>query len=912
MNWKDYYKRWADRAGSTGKLDAGVTFVNEQWEVPGEAPLTVRFCTREGHPMKSFARMTGTPKHSITLHHTSGYGSFNSLMGDRQGSAHFMIGRDGNAYRIVDTEVVAWHANMWSWNSIGIEVDNIGNLKLKGDTFYDEYGGAYCKKSDEGVWVEKDWPNYGTYWATWSDEQYVVIGRLLKALCHKHDIPKMILPEPQRYKGFNEAQQKKFRGICVHVNVKPDNRDDLGPYVDWARLIRLAGLTEGDCFGLGPPAPEADKPPPRNAPSEPKKSPPPPAPAPPKKKDAQPTPMQQQELAPPQIVDAHTVRVSVGARPGRIALTIKTVGEELKPAPKGEAPEAPKEAEGKRDKFIAAALSFKGTPYLAGSDGPAKGGLDGPGLIALCLKKVDVKVEHDPDSSLDAQALAAHFPPIGGTPDNPPEEILPGDIAWFGEGDHDHPATQHAMIWLGGGKLLGPVPGTKHEFHGAIAVIAMSDVGEPFAGFSHIEELGKKVAGGAAHHDEEPPSGQSVTAALLPSDPDNLYAALQGVVKDAGGKWESDADKVNLIGVTNLAELCQVSPKPGGWNDTLFAAWVDSDGHKHVIEVRASLDPAHDADPAGAWHLLEGAYKFKLEKDALVPDGKVRGWQDEKGKAAKPTPEPPPPTAKGDMAVSPKLRGLAQYDVRWNAEDGSTPLRGEPSPNSKPLPKDQSWRANACHCTSVAMVFRWIEDKTKGAFKFPTKESSEVPEDQHTRRLMEYFWPDLGGRIPKKGSEKGDKEGKIPHHTLRKLAEEALGMEPGSCRKVSLSGGLEKRLASLKKALAKGPVVLLMPGHYVVVQAIIGDYLYIVDPGNVLVAYWKLEDGSPIPKKQLMPDASVWPGGKLPTDSSDLNAKMYVKVPVRGKIVHDEDNKSGTFIELLDDAESYWWAAGGG
>ena len=240
--------------------------------------------------MKSFAGMSETPKRSITLHHTSGYGGFESLMGDRNGSVHFMVGRDGNAYRFVDTEKIAWHANMWSLNSIGIEVDNIGQLKLKGETFHDEYGSAYCKKSDEGVWVEKNWPNYGKYWATWSEEQYVVLGRLLKALCARHNIPKMLLPEEQRYKGFTAKQQEKFRGICVHVNVKPDNRDDLGPYIDWAKLIHNAGLCEGDCFGLGPPGPEPAKPPPKKAPAPAdgkKASPPPP---PPKQKDVTPVP----------------------------------------------------------------------------------------------------------------------------------------------------------------------------------------------------------------------------------------------------------------------------------------------------------------------------------------------------------------------------------------------------------------------------------------------------------------------------------------------------------------------------------------------------------------------------------------------------------------------------------------------
>jgi cell wall-associated NlpC family hydrolase len=921
VNWKKYYQRWVDRAGSSGKLDPGVTFVPEKWEIPGEEPLIVRLCTREGHPMSSFARMQDTAKHSITLHHTSGYGGFGSLMGDRAGGAHFMVGRDGNAYRLVDTEKIAWHANAWSINSIGIEVDNIGQLKLKGDTFYDEYGGAYCTKADEGVWVEKSWPNYGKYWATWSDEQYQGVGRLLKALCARHGIPRMILPEDRRYKGFDEQQQKKFRGICVHVNVKPDNRDDLGPYLDWAKIIRFGGLNEGDCFGLGPPGPEPERPPKKSsAPSAPKKSPPPPQ----KKKDAAPSTTATQVLAAPEIVDAHTVRVSVGARPGRISLTVKAAGEELKPAPAGKAPEAPKDAEGKRDKFVAAALSYKGTHYLAGSDDPKKGGLDAAGLIALCLKKVDVKLEHDPDKPLDGPALAAHFPPVGGDADKPPEGILPGDIAWFGEGDHDHPATQHPMIWLGGGKVLGPQPGTKSAFHGAVDVITIAGAGEKFAGFSHIEDLGEKVAAGEPHYADDPSSGHSVTAALLPSDPDSLYASLQGVVKDAGGKWESAAGKVNLVGVTDLVDRCQTSPVPGGWNDTLFAAWVDDEGHKHVIDARASLNPGHDADPAGSWHLLDGAYTFKLDKDALVPDGKVRGWHDEKGAGA-PRPAEAPPPSEGDVLVSPMLRGIAQYDYRWNApkpETTTTPVRGN---------EHASWQNNACHPTSISMVLRWsAEDNpaTKDKFAFPTKEGGTIDPLHYPRRMAEAFFPNLGGKVPDDGS--------INHAKLRAAAEKALGM-PENSALISLKGKkLDERLLVLRGALAKGPVVLLMPGHYIVLQGIVGDDLYIVDPGNVLKGNkFTYEDGTPLeygvtmPKKKgqaavrnpWMPPEDAWPNGKAPKGSSDSRYEMYVKVPIHKKVKCEKEghHKHGPalFVEILDEGrggtlavESYWYAGG--
>jgi len=898
VNWRKYYQRWADRAGATGKID-DVSFVLEPWEVPGESPLQVRACSRAGHPQSSFAKMVDTPKTSITLHHTSGYGNFGTLMGDSKGGAHFLVGRDGNAYRLVDTEKVAWHANLWSLHSIGIEVDNPGNLKLKDKTFYDEYHSPYCTKDDEGVWVEKQWPNYGNYWATWSEEQYVAVGQLLKALCAKHGIPKMILPEDRRYKAFDESQKQRFRGVCVHVNVNPDNRDDLGPFVDWPKLIRHAGLGEGDCFGFGPAAPEPDKPPKKaSAPAAPKQT---DSPAP-KKNGPAAASAQPKPLPPPVSVDAHTVRVSIGSRPGRISLTVKAAGEELKPAPRGEAPQPPAGAEGKRDKFVAAALSYKGTPYLAGSDDPANGGLDGPGLIALCLKKVEVKLDRQDDKPFDAPALAAQFPPTGGDPSDPPAEIAPGDIAWFGEGDHDHGPAQHATIWLGNARVLGPRPGSQDDHHGAVQVMAIADVGEKFSGFSHVDELGKAVSAGDAHPADRPPRGAAVTAALLPAEPDALYEALQGVVKDAGGKWIADAGKMNLVGVTDLVDRCQVSPLRNGWNDTLFAAWVDSDGHRHVIDARASLNPGHDADPAGTWHLLEGAYTFKLDGNALVPDGKVRGWCDDKGAGAPRPPQGPPPSTEGELKCNPQLRALGQYDDRWNQH----PLRGD-VPAHGPLPTSQTWRGNACHPTSVTMVFRWIEDKTGGRFKFPSKEGTGIDEDDHPRRLMEVFWPDQGGKVPGKS---------IPHDELIARAEKALAMKEKTA-KLSLSGGLDKRLATLRKALAKGPVVIGIPDHFVVLQGIDGDDLLICDPGQVLPSKWKLEDGSPVPSVSNTdacgrPPESAWKGRKIGTDRDKL---MYARVPIHKKVhrpTYSGHKEVGAdfLVNLLKRAESFWWAEG--
>jgi len=102
-----------------------------------------------------------------------------------------------------------------------------------------------------------------------------------------------------------------------------------------------------------------------------------------------------------------------------------------------------------------------------------------------------------------------------------------------------------------------------------------------------------------------------------------------------------------------------ILPKDGDWNDSLYACFLDEDGHKCSLELRASLDHASDEDKTGKWQLVDGGYKFNLEKDGdkpvLRPDGNVKAWFDEHGQGAlRPgdllpadhVPGTPPPAAK--------------------------------------------------------------------------------------------------------------------------------------------------------------------------------------------------------------------------------------------------------------------------
>src|SRR5262249_17955304 len=229
---------------------------------------------------------------------------------------------------------------------------------------------------------------------------------------------------------------------------------------------------------------------------------------------------------------------------------------------------------------------------------------------------------------------------------------------------------------------------------------------------------------------------------------------------------------------------------------------------------------------------------------------------------------PPQP---GEAACSPRLRMLPQWEPkpRWGPE----PLHD----------KGATWQNSGCHPSSIAAVLRGIaEDNpaSAGKFDFPTAADSKFPSDWYPPRMCEAFWPNLKGQVAAKG-------GKVDHAALREAAEKALGM-PSGAAKVSLG---KERLAAVKKALAKGPLVVCMPGHFVCIQGIEDGKVLIIDPGNVLANYWAVADGSekgkPIETGKAMPDAKTgWKGSKAP--GREATAAGYVRIPIDAKIFTPE------------------------
>ena len=123
----------------------------------------------------------------IILHYTAGRDAMSSanflIRADVKASAHLIIGRDGQVIQLVPFNIEAWHAGKSCYEgrselnhySIGIELDNLGQLRSEGGRFVAECGkevpirDVYMKDSDKEV----------TYWHRYTDVQ----ERVLEEVC---------------------------------------------------------------------------------------------------------------------------------------------------------------------------------------------------------------------------------------------------------------------------------------------------------------------------------------------------------------------------------------------------------------------------------------------------------------------------------------------------------------------------------------------------------------------------------------------------------------------------------------------------------------------------------------------------------------------------------------------------------
>ena len=127
----------------------------------------------------------------IILHYTAGMDAISSakflVKPDVKASAHVVIGRDGQVIQMVPFNIEAWHAGKSSYGgrnelnhySIGIELDNAGELQRVGDRYYSSFGREY---SPDQVYTTEE-EGRARYWHSFTEGQFATteeICRLLK------------------------------------------------------------------------------------------------------------------------------------------------------------------------------------------------------------------------------------------------------------------------------------------------------------------------------------------------------------------------------------------------------------------------------------------------------------------------------------------------------------------------------------------------------------------------------------------------------------------------------------------------------------------------------------------------------------------------------------------------------------
>ncbi len=143
---------------------------------------------------------------SIVLHFTAGRNldsSVSWLQNPIAGaSAHLIIGRDGEVVQLVPFNTVAWHAGKSSYKnrsgynnfSIGIELENPGELKKNGNMFSSWFGGEYSES--EVLQAQHSNKNRDqktvSYWLTYTDKQIAKTEQIILELMDAYPIDEIL------------------------------------------------------------------------------------------------------------------------------------------------------------------------------------------------------------------------------------------------------------------------------------------------------------------------------------------------------------------------------------------------------------------------------------------------------------------------------------------------------------------------------------------------------------------------------------------------------------------------------------------------------------------------------------------------------------------------------------------------
>lgn len=161
---------------------------------------------------------------TIVVHFTAGSSAASAVQHlsspDMKASAHVVIGRDGEIFQLVGFDRIAWHAGESSWKgrtglnhySIGIELDNAGQLTKSGDGFVSWFGRRYA--ADEAIEAKHRNQSGLSFWHTYTEKQIDACFGLCRAL----------------------AKTYAIQTIVGHEEIAPGRKTDPGPAFPLDRL----------------------------------------------------------------------------------------------------------------------------------------------------------------------------------------------------------------------------------------------------------------------------------------------------------------------------------------------------------------------------------------------------------------------------------------------------------------------------------------------------------------------------------------------------------------------------------------------------------------------------------------------------------------------------------------------------
>ncbi len=198
----------------------------------------------------------------LVMHYTAGRDADSSIRwltrSDARASAHLVIARDGAITQLVPFDRVAWHAGPSRWqgvsglnrHSIGIELDNAGQLERKGGRWRAWFGAAY---SDEEI-MEAPLRGSGRMcgWHLYTPEQLDVALEASRAIIHAYGLQEL-LGHDDISPGRKFDPGPAFPMGSFRAKLFGREEDDSPTYVTTVNLnIRRGPGTHHDRLDVGP------------------------------------------------------------------------------------------------------------------------------------------------------------------------------------------------------------------------------------------------------------------------------------------------------------------------------------------------------------------------------------------------------------------------------------------------------------------------------------------------------------------------------------------------------------------------------------------------------------------------------------------------------------------------------------